>query len=415
MGGGSAGMGGMEFSNGPLEWLTTVAATSYLGSADMDVQQVVARDDGSAFVSGREWGTLTINGTTINAACCFDQIIGMDFTATGNPGNVDSIVCADGFGHYCSRQIIKTQGGVESCTVYSSSSPSGSTTGQLEKQVSPNWSRSVESVYGFAGNLAGQSVILAQARNSMYPVDYGDGMQYSTPRLVRYDSSGSVALNAYFPFTLSLPWFVELSSNHDVYVAQRTGETLTIHKFNATGTNLWTKSIAMTVGSGATPSAGFALDGSDNLLVAFNFDGTINLGNTPMTSAGPNALGLAKIDPTGNVVWQEQFGSSTFNLQAVRLTRTGTNDMAIAGLYAGSTNLGNGLLQGTLFVAKFDTNGNIVWHADLRDSTTYMTVGLGGNLSGEVFVVSSSHTLDFGSGPPLATDRGIILAKYRAM
>lgn len=134
-----------------------------------------------------------------------------------------------------------------------------------------------------------------------------------------------------------------------------------------------------------------------NALIALSFSGTIDYGAGPMTATGPKDLGLVKLDPNGNVIWHEHFGSSGFTMGDVQgLSRTGTGDMAVWGTYSGSIDFGPGTLQGGVFVVRFDASGNALWHIDV-------VVGDGlrvsGDLSGAVYLGGSYYdNIDFGWG-----------------
>lgn len=175
-------------------------------------------------------------------------------------------------------------------------------------------------------------------------------------------------------------------------------------KTNVNGTPLWTKSPI-----GSIASSRWDVDAAGNILIAVSFSGTINYGAGPMTAAGPQDLGLIKLDPAGNVVWQKQFGSSMFTMGDVNgLSRTATGDMTVWGNHTGPIDFGTGTLSGAKFIAKFDASGNALWHVDLVSADMLLVAG---DLSGAVYVASPNNytNVDFGWGAVNA----FFMAKYQ--
>ncbi|AUX38701.1 uncharacterized protein SOCE26_000790 [Sorangium cellulosum] len=127
---------------------------------------------------------------------------------------------------------------------------------------------------------------------------------------------------------------------------------------------------------------GVAADASGNLYVAGWFTGTVDFGAGPLVSAGGEDIFLIKLDPLGNVIWSQRFGTETDERGgAVAVDAAG--DVLLTGSYVArdpgfsepppaTVDLGGGQLPHApalsffgntepLFVAKFTGDGEHLW------------------------------------------------------
>ncbi|HRI71420.1 MAG TPA: hypothetical protein PK156_44610, partial [Polyangium sp.] len=200
--------------------------------------------------------------------------------------------------------------------------------------------------------------------------------------LVRYSSAHVLELNQ-----TQIDWAdrIVLGPLGEFHV----GSATTLTKYDVNAVSVWTKSPTI---SGTIDSSAWDVDAAGNILIALGFTGSVDYGMGPLTASGPKDLGLVKLDPNGNPVWQKHFGNSTFTLSSVSLSRTGASDMAVAGSYTGTMDFGTGALQGQVFVAKFNSSGNEMWHVNISQGWA----GISGDTSGAVYL--GSNAIDFGWG-----------------
>jgi hypothetical protein len=103
---------------------------------------------------------------------------------------------------------------------------------------------------------------------------------------------------------------------------------------DATGACLWSK---------ALPTAAFALDPSQNTLLATTFSGTIDFGGGPLTSKGTSDLAIAKLDPSGNLVWSKSFGASGASvIEILAQGATNTGGLTLVAVISGAVDFGCG-------------------------------------------------------------------------
>ncbi|MFT3700173.1 MAG: hypothetical protein QM831_43910 [Kofleriaceae bacterium] len=144
--------------------------------------------------------------------------------------------------------------------------------------------------------------------------------------------------------------------------------------FGMPGEALWSTQIGGTQSDGAY---GVAADSDGNLIVVGTFQGSFAVGTTTLTSAGASDIFVAKLMVSdGSVAWIKTFGSSN-DEKANHVALDGSNNIYIAGRYAGTLSFGAdsitsaGSFDG--FVLSLDPTGGYRWAKSLGGQFTDTT------------------------------------------
>ncbi|KYF92935.1 hypothetical protein BE18_24915 [Sorangium cellulosum] len=126
-------------------------------------------------------------------------------------------------------------------------------------------------------------------------------------------------------------------------------------------------------GPGEQGATSIVSDAWGNYYVSGVFNGTVDFGAGPLTSAGGSDVFLLKLDPSGSVIWSRRFGSE-HDERAPSLAVDGSGNIYFAGTYDGegpyfyeSPDFGGGPIPpanysaNALFLVKFDPEGNHIW------------------------------------------------------
>jgi hypothetical protein len=202
---------------------------------------------------------------------------------------------------------------------------------------------------------AGRSIFLAEFDTSgSCTWSKAFGTRTQNERLT-VDSTGSVILAGGFLGSIDFGGGAKIAPGGDLDVF--------IAKFSASGSLTWAK----TFDSGAGAEAdGIGTDGCDNILVAGDFDGTLNLGSGSLTSATNSAF-LAKLDSSGGGIWSKAFVPTGSSLTVSGLAVDAVGGPAITGGFSNSIDFGGGVLLGagapnaSTYIAKFDSVGSYEW------------------------------------------------------
>jgi hypothetical protein len=129
-------------------------------------------------------------------------------------------------------------------------------------------------------------------------------------------------------------------------------------KRDATGACLWSKALPA--------SLVFALDPSEDVLLATTFSGTIDFGGGPLTSVGASDLAIAKLDGSGAHVWSKRFGASGASVSGISaFGATNGGGAALAVKIDGAVDFGCGAVSSspaaTTLFASFDATGTVVY------------------------------------------------------
>lgn len=151
------------------------------------------------------------------------------------------------------------------------------------------------------------------------------------------------------------------------------GMSMFIVKYNPAGGVEWARSYSSEF---SASSYDIAVDNAGNLYLVGSYIGSITLGSTtlkaPQSQSGDNVF-LAKLDPSGNPVWAKTLPvyieNSSFYTNG-GITVDGVGNIYITGTFGSSSITLDGILLknyydvltgSEVFVAKYDTNGKILW------------------------------------------------------
>jgi hypothetical protein len=112
-------------------------------------------------------------------------------------------------------------------------------------------------------------------------------------------------------------------------------------KFDANGDHLWSQIF----GDSGARGQGIAVDGAGNVLVAGEFLGTVDFGGGSLISAGSFDIFVAKFDPSGTPLWSKRFGDIDSD-RGWGIAVDGTENVVVTGEFEGTVNFGDGSLVG---------------------------------------------------------------------
>ncbi|WP_437850886.1 hypothetical protein [Sorangium sp. So ce363] len=144
---------------------------------------------------------------------------------------------------------------------------------------------------------------------------------------------------------------------------------------------------------------GLSVDGEDNVVVLGSFEGTVDFGAGPVSSAGAQDIFLFKLDPAGNTLWSKGVGSDSSD-GSVALTTDPMGNVLFGGSVGPGADLGGGPLPDPrLFVAKLDPAGNHLWSRTFGDTSGFIQ-DVEADPAGNVVVAGQTGTtIDLGTGP----------------
>lgn len=187
------------------------------------------------------------------------------------------------------------------------------------------------------------------AGTHMWSVKFGSATDDQLALAVAVDAAGDVYFTGSFLGTMTVGSSLASAGGADIILAKLNG---------ATGAALWGKKF----GDAAIDQAGRAItvDGQGNVLIAGAFDGTVDFGGGPMTTAGSTDAFVAKFDPTGAHLFSRAFGDA-----GVQLGRGVAADVmgnfVLVGDSNGNIDLGGGVLPRIggfdTFIGQFDATG----------------------------------------------------------
>ncbi|MBI5800294.1 MAG: immunoglobulin domain-containing protein [Verrucomicrobia bacterium] len=171
-------------------------------------------------------------------------------------------------------------------------------------------------------------------------------------------------------------------------------------------------------GSGSDVGRAIALDPAGNAFVTGTFNGTATFGATTLTSAGQSDIFVAKHDGSGQLLWARRAGGPGFDTGA-GIAVDASGNCYITGSFEAvatfsTTSLSNSSPSSyaDIFVAKYDSAGNLVW---VRGTGAEFTSDTGEAIAldpaGNVLITGRSVQDTFGTAALTNLGR-ILVAKY---
>jgi hypothetical protein len=168
-----------------------------------------------------------------------------------------------------------------------------------------------------------------------------------------------------------------------------------VAKYDGNGNPLWAKSAG---GIHYDDGSGIAVDANGNCFVTGSFQGIANFGGTTLTNGG---MFLAKYDTAGNLIWARQDGGGSGSA----ITVDAAGNFYVTGPYyssygvfgMGSTNTitVTNLSGSDSFVVKYDNDGDAIWGRSFSVATSRAVAV---NAAGDCFLTGSIlYTATFGA------------------
>lgn len=197
------------------------------------------------------------------------------------------------------------------------------------------------------------------------------------------------------------------------YVKCAGNHDIYIAKYSPSGAFLWVRTAG---GSSGDYAHALAVDGAGNSYLTGEMEQTTRFGSVALTSRGSNDVFVAKYDTNGNLIWAKNLGGGGGSDQGLGISLSGGN-VYITGTFQGGSFSGTSL--GTsggrdIFVAKMTTGGVFQWIKKAGGSGEDQGHAISNDPSGNVYVTGFfTGTANF-SGTSISSKGGtdVFIAKY---
>lgn len=172
---------------------------------------------------------------------------------------------------------------------------------------------------------------------------------------------------------------------------------LFLARFDGDGNHIWSAAF----GDVGASSCDVATDTAGNTIVGGEFYSVLNLGGSPLVSAGERDIFVAKFSSAGAHLWSKSFGDPSAQF-APSIAVDSTGAVIVTGIFEGTLNFGGSDLvsQGTydIYVAKFDASGSHIWSVRAGDSGNQRALDVAVDQIDNIYLVGAfTDTLDFGT------------------
>ncbi len=211
-------------------------------------------------------------------------------------------------------------------------------------------------------------------------------------------------------------WFTDLVYFDSGPVLSQGPQDAFIAKYDLSGNHLWTRSFG---GDGPASALAVDVDEANNIYVTGSYEGTIDFGSGPVTSAGDTDIFLVKLDAGGSHLWSQSYGDPDHDVAEAIAVDSSTGYIFLTGSFRARLDLGGGDLTSSgdddIFLAQFKTAyGTHTWSRSFGAGGLDSGQGLSVDSAGHVVVTGTCKgPIDLGGGPlsgPGGSD--IFMAEY---
>ncbi|AFY82417.1 SBBP repeat-containing protein [Oscillatoria acuminata] len=245
----------------------------------------------------------------------------------------------------------------------------------------------VDVAFGVATDSVGNVYITGQTAGALEGTNAGNDDAFVT----KYDTNGDLLWTRQLGTPgVDIAYGVATDHDDNFYITGYTTGSLAspnageydafIAKYDSNGNQLWSQQL----GSLQTDIArGVAIDGGGNVYISGRTTGSLDGNN-----AGNFDAFFAKYDRDGNLVWIRQLGTSGWD-QSPGISTDKNGNIYITGYTTGNL---EGVNAGTrdIFVTKYDPSGNLLWTEQLGTSSLDYSYGSATDSAGNVYI--TGHT-----------------------
>lgn len=154
--------------------------------------------------------------------------------------------------------------------------------------------------------------------------------------------------------------FLSAPADFGPFVLNASARDPFVAKYDTNGTVLWARSAT---GAADQWAYDVGVDGDGSVYITGSFFGSLDFGNTALSSSGSLDLFLAKYDGAGNLVWATSAGGADGD-SGYRIAIDGVNDIHLTGSFRSTATFGPFMLTSAgsadVLLAKFDSEGNVL-------------------------------------------------------
>ena len=185
-----------------------------------------------------------------------------------------------------------------------------------------------------------------------------------------------------------------------------------IAKYDPSGNLLWATSIG---GAGNESGYNISTDTLGNIYITGYFTSpAIAFGSFSLLNLGNNNLFVAKLDPSGNVIWAK---GGTVNSQGSDVKVDASGNVYLTGSFAGAPfTFGSTSLTSSggsdMFLVKFNSAGNAVWAKSANGTNQDFGNDIAINPAGEIYITGMTNSASMNFGAVTLTGMGNITDSF---
>jgi hypothetical protein len=233
--------------------------------------------------------------------------------------------------------------------------------------------------------------------------------------LCRYDTSGAHLWSLQGGDAGLIDGGIDVDALDNVFVTGNYDSLFSLSKYDTTGARIWNRRFTPTsFVRNVTPAA----DGYGDVFVAGMFAGTMEFDGIKLFSDDRGSIFVARFDGNGNHVWSRAFSSEPVEDTSRRVRSDALGNVLVTGVMNGTIDFGNRVLTSAggsdVFLVKFGGDGRHLWSRNFGGSGQDVPNDVHMDPNGRVYLTGAfEDTAGFGGDPLVSVAKAdIFVARY---
>lgn len=218
------------------------------------------------------------------------------------------------------------------------------------------------------------------------------GIGVESVHSVKNDANGNIYMTGYFTSDILSFGAVTLSNSDNIF----NSNDMFLAKYDASGNILWAKNAA---GNYDDFAYSVSADANGNIYVLGNFNSpTLTFGTIILTNMGYGDMYLAKYDTAGNIIWAKSAGGSNIEYATSVSTDANGNVYVLGSFLSPNITFDSITLNNTttnsfdMYLTKYDSGGNILWAKNPIGSSDDIGKSVSIDSFGNIYVAGSFYS-----------------------
>ncbi|MBS1764479.1 MAG: SBBP repeat-containing protein [Bacteroidetes bacterium] len=238
-------------------------------------------------------------------------------------------------------------------------------------------------------------------------IQTSEGINSEYGKALALDHKGNILVTGIFEKE------IKIKSNQ---IKSKGATDIFVASYSTDGSLNWLKTMG---GNGKDEATSIAADANGNAIITGWFSGNAEFGKVSLLSSGDDDIFVAKVNPSGNVMWCVQAGGSEGADRAYGVVTDPLNNIYVTGSFIGSAKFADQIIKSVgaddYFLAKYNDKGELAWVKSSGGRGGEIGRAISLDKAGNIYVCGDyNSTFAANSNSSSYSDWDIFIVKYNS-